>query len=370
MPNVWLVCLSEDAGGAEHHVLDLARALPETIEVTVVSTAGGWLEHASRDAGLATRVVSVPRGNLDLRVLRGLRGLLRSGPPDIMHSHLGRSDWYCWLASFGVPGVHLVSTEHGISANRPELYGGAMRRAFHRVGHRARLRRTVATIAVSEYTAEALLARYPSLGRKRPIVIRPGVRVEEYLEARAERPLSPGSLRLASVGRLSLEKGMDIVVEAVRRAVESGADVTLAIAGEGPERSRLAGMVNESGLGPRVRLLGHVDRVVDVLRGADVFVLASRSENMPLVLLECLAAGVPVVTADVGGVREVVTEGVTGVLVAPADARLLAEMLFGLWKEPSAVTALSLGAMSASVDIDVKVMADSTMGVYRRAISG
>ncbi|MHB8705475.1 MAG: glycosyltransferase family 4 protein [Coriobacteriia bacterium] len=363
-----MVCLSGHPGGAEHHVLDLACSLPTRFEVVVVTTAGGWLETECLNAGLETRSIQVPRGNFDLRVLHSLRLLLKSAPPDLLHSHLGRSDWYCWLATLWTRHPRLISTEHGISADTPELFGGAIRRALHRVGHSARLRRTAATIAVSEYTAEALAGRYSRLRRSGVAVVRPGIRTEEYLCARIRRPQTPGRLRVLSAGRLSTEKGMDVGIRAVALAIDRGADIELALAGDGPERASLASLIDSLGLSSRVTMLGHVESMPAVLARADTFMLASRSENLPLAILESLAAGLPVIATDVGGVREAVVHGVTGLLVAPDDVDALAFQLVRLCTEPSLLAELSTGAVDASRHTDVTEMAASVADVYERVL--
>jgi glycosyltransferase involved in cell wall biosynthesis len=122
---------------------------------------------------------------------------------------------------------------------------------------------------------------------------------------------------LAFAGRLSAQKSLDLALAAVD-AVDG---VSLLIAGEGDEQARL-----ESLAGPRVRFLGAQprDRVLELFRAADASILSSSWENFPHTVVEALAAGTPVIATDVGGVAEVVVDGVNGLLVPSGDSAALA----------------------------------------------
>jgi glycosyltransferase involved in cell wall biosynthesis len=101
----------------------------------------------------------------------------------------------------------------------------------------------------------------------------------------------------------------------------------LAIVGDGPERERVEDELARYSLDRRVRLLGERGDVPELLADADVFLLASRSEGLPLSVIEAMAAGLPVVASDVGGLRELVRDGETGTLVPPGDPAALANAL-------------------------------------------
>jgi glycosyltransferase involved in cell wall biosynthesis len=127
---------------------------------------------------------------------------------------------------------------------------------------------------------------------------------------------------LVFAGRLSLQKSLDVALRAV--AVCDG--VTLVLAGDGPERGRLDALVAELGIGGRVRFLGARPRetVLELLAAADAELLSSGWENFPHSLIEGLAVGTPVISSNAGGVGEIVTDGVNGLLVPPGDPDALA----------------------------------------------
>lgn len=134
-----------------------------------------------------------------------------------------------------------------------------------------------------------------------------------------------GPVRLVSVGRLSPEKGHDLLVRAVAELVSGGMDVELAIVGDGPERSRLEQLAETLGVRASIRFEGTVlgDELGAHLARADLFVLPSRSEGFGVVLIEALATGLPVVATRSGGPEDIVTAE-DGVLVARDDASALA----------------------------------------------
>ncbi len=222
----------------------LAAHLNRAADVVVVTIADGWLAREAAARGVRVATVSSVGGNGDARVLLKLRAILVRERPDIVHSHLGRSDWYAWLATTGM-NVRLVSTEHGISAARPELYGGRVKLLLHRLAHSARLRRTDVVIAVSRYTADALAERYAILRRRPAQVVLPGVDLRRWRD-RHEDVMPDGALRVVCLSRLSQEKGIDILVRAVGAATAAGAEVRATIAGEGPERRGLESLVESS----------------------------------------------------------------------------------------------------------------------------
>jgi glycogen(starch) synthase len=144
----------------------------------------------------------------------------------------------------------------------------------------------------------------------------PGHRVELRRRHRFEGPT------LVFAGRLALQKSLDVAL----RALAQCEGIALVLVGDGPERPELEALVDELGLDDRVRLLGAQPReaVFEVLAAADAELLSSSWENFPHSVVEGLAVGTPVIATDVGGVAEVVTDGVNGLLVQPRDPDALA----------------------------------------------
>ncbi|MEW6399961.1 MAG: glycosyltransferase, partial [Bacillota bacterium] len=185
------------------------------------------------------------------------------------------------------------------------------------------------------------------------------------VEARRERPLG---YRVGTAARLTYQKGLDILMEAAARVLAGEPRARFVIGGEGPERPRLEEMIRAHGLEGRVTLAGFVQDVPAFLAGLDIYVLSSRYEGLPLAILEAMAAALPVVAADVGGVAEAVVDGLTGLLVPPGDAAALAAAILALLRDPERVRSLGrTGRERVEAQFDAELMAARVVGVYRQA---
>jgi glycosyltransferase involved in cell wall biosynthesis len=157
---------------------------------------------------------------------------------------------------------------------------------------------------------------------------------------------SRADARLLAVGRLSGEKGFDILLETVHRLIGEGRKVTLDIVGTGPEKVTLEELVSRLGLQRHVFLRGYVpfgEDLLDYYRQADVFVLPSRSgEGVPQVLLEAMANGTPAVAAAVEGIPYLVDDGENGLLVPSEDPDALARRIGELLDDPSLAERLGM----------------------------
>jgi colanic acid/amylovoran biosynthesis glycosyltransferase len=174
-------------------------------------------------------------------------------------------------------------------------------------------------------------------------VVRMSVDLERY-QPRA-REHHDGPLRVLFVGRLVAEKGPDLLVDAVG-ALDPGA-VSVRIVGAGPLREHLEAKVAE--LGRDVTLVGPLgqDELPDEYAAADVLVLPSAAEGLPVVLMEAMACGVPVVTTRITGIPELVEDGVSGILVTPGRADLVADALVRVRKDPDWAERLGMAGHAA-----------------------
>jgi len=142
-----------------------------------------------------------------------------------------------------------------------------------------------------------------------------------------------GALRLAWAGRMTADKGLDDLLAALASVRAGGLPATLDLVGDGPHRTRLQARADELALNGAVRWHGYVGRrdvYLDLLRGADVFVLPSRAEGVPKTIVEAMAAGLPVVASAVGAVPALLDRGRLGVLVQPSDPPALARAIGAL----------------------------------------
>src|SRR5262249_18812002 len=144
---------------------------------------------------------------------------------------------------------------------------------------------------------------------------------------KARQGASAARLVFGAIGRLSPEKGFDLLIRATHTLLQSGHDSELWLVGEGPERPALEGLINSLGVRDRVRLFGYQVDVRCCLEAMDVFVLSSLREGLPNVVLEAMALEVPVVATRIAGVPRVIRDQGDGVLVEPGSIDALAEAM-------------------------------------------
>ncbi len=334
----------ESLGGTERVVWELATRLPpRRFDVEVwLSPAPGVDELAT---SLEARDVAVKRvAEVDSRwdwrgMIHAWRELRRSAPR-LLHVHHVWPAADRYLASLadaaGVP--HLVVTEHIVG--RP--HSGPQRRLKRR-----ELERADAVTAVCGAVADSLAHDY-GVARARLRVLPNGA---DLPDLEAERPEARrlrdrfGAALLKPLwvcaARLEEQKGHAVLLEALAELRRRGLDFVCALAGDGALRADLERRAATLGLEGRVEFMGRRDEIGPLLLAADTVVLPSLWEGLPLVLLEALARARPVVASAVGGVPDVVEDGVTGRLVPPSDPAALADALESFHGRPDA--ALKLG---------------------------
>ena len=340
-------------GGAEAYVSYLLEHLPDTYSCTLLATepVPRQLEEASRARGAELVLVPRVRHKLDLRSQLGLIRALRSVNPQLVHVNMADTANHRYAAG----AAHLlrkpaVATLHTRSSSLPGLQGHALRLVFRRL----RL-----VIAVSHEIARHL---QDGLGV-------PGPRVRTVANGVPEAPLidrgdlDTPTVRVAAIGRLTDQKGFDLMLRAVEELVRLGRAVEVTVAGEGPELASLERLAD----GLPVHFAGFVKDMAAFLATADILCLPSRWEGLPFVLLEAMMSGLPCVATDVGNVGEAL--GDTGVLVPPNDVAALTEGLDQLIRSPERRGALGRAAHErACTRYSLRAMVDSTTAVYREAL--
>ena len=177
-------------------------------------------------------------------------------------------------------------------------------------------------------------------------------------DVRAELGVAPDAPVVVALGRLTPVKAFDVLVDAAARLRERHPAARVLIVGEGEERAALESRIAGHGLGDAVLLLGHRTDVADVLRACDVAVCCSDSEGMPVSVIEEMEAGLPIVATRVGGLPDLVDDGVHGLLVEPRDPDGLAKAIGDLLADPAAARAMGERARQrreSEFDIDVMV---------------
>jgi glycosyltransferase involved in cell wall biosynthesis len=279
----------------------------------------------------AAPLVSVAdRGPWDWRVVGQFLDICRRERVQIWHGHDYKSNALGLLVRRFWP-LRLVTTVHGWvhRTKRTPLYYWV---------DRLSLRYYDKVVCVSDDLYQRCRACGVPAGRCE--VIENGIDLEEYsrrcgpAEARQRLGLPAGRLLLGAAGRLSAEKGFDLLIRAADQLLREGLNFSLVIVGEGTERPALQALIAQLGREDCIRLTGYRDDMPEWYEALDVFVLSSLREGLPNVLLEAMALEVPVAATRIAGVPRLVRHGENGLLVEPGNAGPLAAALGRLLREP------------------------------------
>ena len=301
----------------------------------------------------------------DLRAFVAIRRAIRDYRPDIVHTHTAKAGVLGRLAAATCRVPVRVHTFHG-----HVLHGYFNRWVTRlvRIVEGLLARRTTALVAVGERVRDELLGA--GIGRSdQYVVIPPGV----ALEARPDRVSARNGLGLPLnrplvlfVGRLTAVKRPDRLIEAMALVLDTRPDAVLAIAGEGELLEETRSRAEP--LGESVRFLGWQRDIAGLYAAADCMVLTSDNEGMPVTLIEAAMAGVPSVTTDVGSAREVVLDGVTGLVVAP-DAAAVADGLVRLLDNDLRHRMGAAARARAEAEFDTRRLITDHESLYERLVA-
>jgi glycosyltransferase involved in cell wall biosynthesis len=343
---------THEHGGAETYLVGLASGLPDNYVLSLVATkpVPPTLAAPIIARGGHVLVTDAVAGKADLSGLRGTAGALRASDPDLVHVNLNS----------------IANNRHAIAiaASRwPTLatlhLGSEMTSAAHRIILPMIFGRLDRLIAVSQEIASQLHDEL-RISESRLRVIANGVPETSAVTLRE----APKPLRVGGLGRLTRQKGFDVLIEAVARLHADGVPIEAVIGGDGPELEPLA----RAAEGLPVHFPGWSNDTTRFLSQLDVFCLSSRWEGLPFSLLEAMMLGLPCVTTTVGDVPAA-TAGV-GVLVGPEDPAALARELRALSGSYARRRALGTAAHErARTHFSVGQMVQSTMSVYDELLS-
>lgn len=292
----------------------------------------GFERLCERANALGAPLVSITdRGPLDTKVATELLALCRRERVAIWHGHDYKSNLLGLMLRPFWP-MRLVTTVHGWvhHTRRTPLYYAIDRLClpfYERV------------ICVSEDLHHA--CRKLGVPENRCLLIENAIDTTQFTrrtgrdEAKRRLGLPAGVFTIGAVGRLSDEKGYELLIRAVDHLIREGNDVALLIAGEGSQRDKLEALLAGLGRGDRIRLLGFQSDVIPLYEAMDLFVLSSLREGLPNVVLEAMALEVPVVATRIAGIPKLIEDGRNGLLVEPGSIDALAEAIARTMNDPA-----------------------------------
>ena len=359
---------SDGPGGAEMMVFRLSEELRErghTVVPVGPANGIGWLGDLFRGAGVSPEVFRI-RGPVDPACLQGLVRLLREQHIDAVHSH------EFTMAVYGAAACRLLGLPQVITMHGGLKVCKALRR---RVALRWAMRNSDHTVMVSRATRRKF-ARDLGVDEARFTVVPNGVPVRggSAAQVRAEFGIQPDDCVLLAVGTLERHKGHRVLLEALARlasrSVNSPWKLIIAGGRGGDQHESLLEFVEEEGLDDRVRIVTNRNDIPDLLALADIFVMPSLFEGLPMALLEAMTAGKAIIASATSGIPEAIVDGRDGLLVTPGDIGSLSDALRSLLTDPVRRSALgACAAARAHEEFTVQVMAERYETLYTDALS-
>lgn len=351
-------------GGAQEHLYSLATRIdPARFDLSVVSLSNGSAVRKLQRAGVPVIVIEDPD---DAIAVGALAAHLASVRPDVIHNHMYRAELVGTRAAIALGEVghrrpYVVSTVHSSRVRSTED-----REQLRRLTpHMDRL------IAVSKSIERKLVEE----GRTATPVelIYNGVDLQRYDHQQPcctlpeEYGMEPGSKLVGVVARLEPEKGHPTLLEAWPAVLRAVPDAYLLVVGEGSQHEALERQARDLRIAHRVVFTGRRDDVPAVTAALDVAVLPSYREAQGLTILEAMALARPVVASNVGGIPEMIEDGVTGLLVEPHDAEALATAITRLLVDHPLADTLARQAHDMVHDrFCIELMVDSVQAIYEQ----
>jgi glycosyltransferase involved in cell wall biosynthesis len=348
-------------GGVGRHVRDLANVLSERGHEVILcgprAPEGVTESVAHRRLNLQRAIAPRP----DLVAVADLTQIVRELRPDIVHAHSSKAGAIARLARLAHPRTPLLYSPHLYAF--AGYFESSTERRVYRMAERLLAPAASRVICVCE--VEARLAR--SIGPpSRVRVVYNGVPPAD------DGPLDPRIAELSDrgpvVGALALlhrRKGLETLIDAVPHVLERHPQTQIAIVGDGPQLDALRARARRQDVAHAVRFLGPIEDPLSALGGMDVFVHPSWAESFPYVILEAMSLGRAILASDVGGTREAIVDGESGLLVPARDQQALAEGLIGLLDNPDRREHMgTLALQRQRRRFTVETMIEGTIAIY------
>lgn len=323
-----------DAGGARTHVLRLLGELNKTGQAQLLCLGGGALADDARERGVPCETLT---GGFFAQ-LRAAKRYIRSGGFDLVRCHGSRANLTAALLrpSLGVPVVSTVHSDHRLDY----LHRPAARLVYGTLNALA-LRKMDALVCVSGAMREKYAARNFRRGRLFSVyngadmdAPRSKMRREDFLAAHGI-PAAPGDILAGTAARFDAVKDLSTMLRGFAAVAKEEPQLRLLLAGAGAEEKMLRALAKEFGVSDRVHFTGWLDDTEALYASLDICLLTSLSETFPYALTDAAKYRVPVIATAVGGVPELVENGVHGLLIAPGDTAALASDILTLSRDPA-----------------------------------
>jgi len=349
--------LEATVGGTRTHILHLLEGLSARgFRMTLIASAernARFRKDMKRMTEAGVQVIEVPMVRRiapwrDLTCLFRLWSALRSLEADIVHAHASKAGMLGRIAARLAGVRNVVHTPHVYYFQGKRGIG----RRFFRMLERLALPLAAKTVLLSEGQGK-LATNELGAAADRVVVIENGVDTSHFSpqgrkrEARETLGVRPDAPTIGTITRLRPQKGCDLFLQAMVGVFSEMPECNCILVGEGPLRAPMKRLAQTLGIAERILWREHSDDPREIYEALDLFVISSRYEGMPYVLLEAMSMGLPVVATRIPGCQEVIKEGATGLLAAPGDPEDLVRQILALLRHPERAQRMGTAARHA-----------------------
>lgn len=354
---------SDDPGGAENVTLALTKHFRHQYHIVIGCLWRGWIYNQLIAIGLDPIVIPTDSGPVDFKLLHHLIRLIKRERISLIHSHLFDINFYSSVAGKIAKVPHLC-TEHG------DIHHPLKTSKKNLIKAKILSLCSDKIVFVSKYTKTAF-CNISKLPKGKSAVIYNGIELCNFgksidikkkkiqLGLRLEDPV------VGSVGSLYPVKGQIYLLKAAKKLLQKFPNVKIIIIGRGELENKLKEEAKNLNITDHVLFLGFREDTHELLKAMDVFVLPSLSEAMPLALIEAMACGLPTIASNVGGISEVIDDGLTGFIIPPADPEALADRITYLLENPQCAIEIGKKALQkVKANFDLQTMIKNYSSIY------
>ncbi|MCK4994897.1 MAG: glycosyltransferase [Candidatus Omnitrophica bacterium] len=357
-----------EPGGAENLLLSLSENMfIRGFDVCIGYLKGkGTLAEDFKKSGIKVIHFNM-RSRFDIFCLLRLSAFITNEKFDIVHTHLIDADIFGYFGT-KIAGVScIVSTKHNTDDFRKRKTIPMLLDSFVS-NHLSK------NIAVSNSVREFLI-KYQSINPKNIEVVYNGIDILKFLpkkskeQAKIDLKLNDKDYVVGTIARFDKQKGYKYLIKAIPLILQNHKNVHFVLVGEGSLKNRISEMVVSMGLKDKVTFLGVRNDIPEILNALDILVLPSLWEGLGMVLLEAQAAGIVTVASDIDGIKEVIGDEKTGMLIPPADEKSLAQKVTTLIENESLRNLLIAQAKeSVKEKFNIEVMTDKIESIYKKLL--
>lgn len=358
--------------GAEVQVYTLLRVLKDmpALKIFAIVLNEGKLSRELKTIGIETTVIEENQTGF-FEIYRLAKEWLRDKDIDLLHTHRYKENILGALLKRAGMTRHLIQTIHGSSEpfRGIRYFKSILTGALNAIATNHYFDRV---ITVSQDLKERLgqkikngefVTIHNSVDISSIAPTKPSDKIRNELGIRSGQPV------IGTAGRMVPIKGFDILLSAAQKFLKERPEAIFIIAGDGPLKSRLERQAKELGIAENVKFLGFRDDIVDVINCLDIFVISSYHEGIPTAVLEAMSLNKVVVSTAVGGINEIITDGISGVLVNPADPSALAGACLKVLRDKTLGDNLRIQAKQrVEEEFSAELQAARTLEVYKEIV--